>query len=370
MKGSLGTKKIVFVGADPESQKLANPGGQATASKGIIESLVSEGFELKVFDTTQSSFPVPPIRERMIRGAIRLLSFLKYVMLNRVEGALIFAGSGFSFYERIVMCWGARCFGVNTFFFMRDGHFQTEINSCEKKRLIVKSLVRIPSYICVQGESWKEFFQCLGANSNKILIIRNWLSNDFINQKVEEKPSTKQVTFCYVGWLVKEKGIEELLSAVKKLKSEGFHFKINVVGSGDLETHVEKFTKENELLDTIKLLGWKSNKEVKQIYSESDVFVLPSYAEGFPNSLLEAMSMGLPSIGTDVGGVADSLRNGVNGYLIAPRSDSELWQAMKEYLIDESKIELHGSNAIKTVEAIHSKAKNIKQLLKKLEGSN
>lgn len=370
MKGSLGAKKIAFVGADPETQKLANPGGQVTASKGIIEALVAEGFELKVFDTTQASFPIPPIRERLLRGVLRLLSFLRYVMFNRVEGAFIFAGSGFSFYERIAMCWVAKCFGVKTFFFMRDGHFQTEMNSNEKKRLRVQRLVNIPSYICVQGESWKEFFQCLGVHSNRILITRNWLSSDFVNEKVEDKPSPNKVTFCYVGWLVKEKGIEELLSAAKELNSQGLDFTLNVVGSGDLETHVEKFTKENELLENVKLLGWKSKKEVKQIYSESDVFVLPSYAEGFPNSLLEAMSMGLPSIATDVGGIADSLKNGVNGYLIAPRSDSELWQAMKEYLIDESKVELHGSNAIKTVEAMHSKAKNINQLLKKLEGSN
>lgn len=360
-------RRIAFVGAKPPSGKLANPGGQVTASVSIIEALENQGFSVTIFDTTQASFPVPSFRKRLFKGLSRLLSFSKFALFNRVDATFIFAGAGFSFYERITIAYIAKFFNVKSFFFMRDGHFQTEVNNSEQKRKKIQKIVNIPDYICVQGDSWKFFFvDRLEANADKVLIVRNWLSPDFTSQCVEATKKSEKVVFCFVGWLVKEKGVYELLESAKKLSIDGFDFELIIAGGGGLEEYCKTFVKENYLSSYVKILGWKEKAEIKQIYADSHIFVLPSYAEGFPNSLLEAMSMGLPAIATDVGGIADSLHSDVNGYLIATQSSAELTRAMKEYIINPSKIAAHSREAKRIVATLHDENDNINVVLREL----
>jgi glycosyltransferase involved in cell wall biosynthesis len=103
-----------------------------------------------------------------------------------------------------------------------------------------------------------------------------------------------------------------------------------------------------------------------QLLDEADVFVLPSYAEGFPNALLEAMARGLPAICTDVGGVSDSLHHEINGFLIPPRNVDALVEAMSCYLRDTSLVERQSSETIKIVAKNHDRVANCKLLFSAL----
>ena len=367
MKNKKSSNNIVFVGAKPPTNKLANPGGQVTASISLVEALTEFGYDVTIFDTTQASFPLPPLFKRILKGFSRLICVSYFLIFNKVEAILIFSGSGFSFIERILISIVARSLNVKTFFFMRDGHFQITINNSEFKRKLIQLLVKVPDFICIQSDSWKSFFiQKFNLNDTKLLVVRNWLSSEFQNQPVLPKNKNKKIVFCFVGWIVKEKGIVELLEASKILAAEGLDFELILAGGGDLEDFCKSFVINNNLDSFISLLGWQSSFEIKELYSSSDVFVLPSYAEGFPNSLLEALFMGLPIISTDVGGISDSLQNDVNGFLISPNNTSELLIAMKNYLLNPELIFYHGSNSKTTVTKLHDKKNNIKIILDKL----
>ena len=99
--------------------------------------------------------------------------------------------------------------------------------------------------------------------------------------------------------------------------------------------------------------GWLGPDKVFKELSKSHVLVLPSYAEGFPNVVLEAMSFGLPCICTDVGGISGSIHNDVNGFLVNVKDWRHLNDAMKIYLTKPEKIYQHSKNTLNIVKKNH-----------------
>jgi hypothetical protein len=101
------SRKYVLVGSKPSELAAQNPGGQITASIGLINYLRLNGHEVDIIDTTQSSFPVPSFRVRLAKGSMRLVTLARFIYSGGVSGVIIFAKAGFRFYERI--CMSALC---------------------------------------------------------------------------------------------------------------------------------------------------------------------------------------------------------------------------------------------------------------------
>ena len=110
------------------------------------------------------------------------------------------------------------------------------------------------------------------------------------------------------------------------------------------------------------MAGWLEPDAVKEHLRNSHVFVLPSKAEGFPIALLEAMALGLPAICTNVGAIADSLINDINGYLLVDGSTESIAQAMQHYLIEPELVARHSVEALKIVNKQHNRDENCKLL--------
>ena len=105
-----------------------------------------------------------------------------------------------------------------------------------------------------------------------------------------------KANILFVGWLETHKGILELISAVSLLKKANINFHLTVVGQGHAEKQCEKLAHKLGVSGNITFCGWLERKELLKIYSVSDIFVLPSWHEGLPNSMIEAMACGLPAI--------------------------------------------------------------------------
>jgi glycosyltransferase involved in cell wall biosynthesis len=107
--------------------------------------------------------------------------------------------------------------------------------------------------------------------------------------------------------------------------------------------------------DAVEIVGTISHRgALIDEYRAADVFVLPSYAEGFPNSVLEAMSVGLPVIATSVGGVPEIVQNGVTGIVVPPRSSDALAEAIKRLIGDEAARKAMGAAAREKILAHHT----------------
>ena len=352
---------IILIGAKPKSASNQHPGGQITASLGLLEYANRVRIVIKVIDTTQSSFPVPPFSARFRKGLRRLRELLSLSSKYDVRGCVIFSSSGFSFYERIVLALLCRVLRIKTILFIRSGHFIDEINASKIKSLLAKLFLLVPTIVGAQGENWRRFYEGLGVPAQKITVVRNWLPSDTKLSKV--KCSTqKKVRFIFVGWLVKNKGVIELLNACEILINQGFRFELTIVGDGDLSKYVQDLLASGNLGGCVRWVGWKKPQEVHTLLQQHDVFILPSKSEGFPNSMVEAMSAGLPVIVSDVGAVSDSLMNGVNGFLLASTADSEIAHAMSQYIFDPLLIEKHSKMSLYIVKKNHDYEKNCKKI--------
>ena len=120
-----------------------------------------------------------------------------------------------------------------------------------------------------------------------------------------KKKKHRGTKIVYVGRLIKDKGVQDLLRAVK-----GLDVQTVIVGEG-------KYKKELRKLGG-RFVGEKHTAGVRDMLAQADLFVNPSYGEGLPTTVLEAGAMGLPVIATDVGGTKEIIDNGKNGYLVKP----------------------------------------------------
>ena len=162
-------------------------------------------------------------------------------------------------------------------------------------------------------------------------VIHNGIDTD-VFKPIESFHSNDNntVKLITVSRLVERKGIQYLLHALAELRAEGvdYQFKLLVVGDGNYRAALEDLTKNLKLEDVISFYGFCPNEKLPELYSSSDIFVLPSLTESFGQVFGEAMACGLPIIGTTVGGIPEVVIDSENGILVQPRDVSALKQAL------------------------------------------
>jgi glycosyltransferase involved in cell wall biosynthesis len=187
--------------------------------------------------------------------------------------------------------------------------------------LIKFNITKKPLFVIANGNINginTDFFKYDSLSKGDLLELRSELGlsiNDFV--------------FIYVGRIVRDKGIIELVKAFESI--------LNLCGSNCKLLLVGSYKNESDLIDTSTLSLIRNNPciittgfspNVKQYYAVSDCLVFPSYREGFPNVVLEAGAMGLPSIVTDISGCNEIILEGVNGTIVPPKDIESLTKAM------------------------------------------
>lgn len=149
--------------------------------------------------------------------------------------------------------------------------------------------------------------------------------------------SDSPFTFLFVGRIVGDKGINELVEAFVDLNRKYPGTRLVLVGDFEAELDPLLETTQNLISENslIVVAGSKSGDELVQTYANSDCFVMPSYREGFPNTVMEAGAMGLPCIVTDINGSREIIEDGKNGLVVSPRSVQPLYDAMERIFNDK-----------------------------------
>lgn len=153
------------------------------------------------------------------------------------------------------------------------------------------------------------------------------------------------LTFIFIGRLVGEKGIPELVKAFCRLNKELPDTRLLLVGREEPQLDPLDSSTLKEISDNpaIEAIGQKS--DVRPWLLASDIFILPSHREGFPNVVIEAGAMGLPSIVTDINGSREIIHNGENGLIVPSKNADALYEAMKELAETPEDIRAMAANA-------------------------
>lgn len=176
----------------------------------------------------------------------------------------------------------------------------------------------------------------LGYGNVKGVDLVEFSLRDEVMRKASLLRDNTLFTFLFVGRIVGDKGINELISAYSRIHREFPETRLLLVGNyeADLDpldaSTLDKISCDESIVE----VGPQYGDDLIAYYAASDCFVFPSYREGFPNVVLEAGAMRLPSIVTDVNGSREIIENGRNGLVIRPRDDKALYEAMKCLLSD------------------------------------
>ncbi|BAZ44096.1 glycosyl transferase, group 1 family protein [Chondrocystis sp. NIES-4102] len=183
----------------------------------------------------------------------------------------------------------------------------------------------ISSYCQSQLYRW-----CDRADWSKIQIIHCGLDQPFFADPPTPVPQNSR--FVCVARLSEQKGHFVLLAAASQLAQAGWQFKLNLVGDGPLRPQIEAMIVEYGLQKYVELTGWLSNSQVRQQIIDAQIMVLPSFAEGLPVVIMEALALGRPVISTYIAGIPELLENDVCGWLVPSGSVAALTNAMRRAL--------------------------------------
>ena len=161
----------------------------------------------------------------------------------------------------------------------------------------------------------------------KTKIVHCGIEDSFHDGETQALPAIKR--FVCVGRLCEQKGQLTLIEAAGVLKKEERPFEIVLVGDGDMRPEIEAAIERYDVRDRIVLAGWKTPAEVRTLIESSRVFVLPSYAEGLPVSIMEAFMLNRPVISTYIAGIPELVEPGENGWLAPAGDASALADAMR-----------------------------------------
>ena len=203
------------------------------------------------------------------------------------------------------------------------------------------------------------------TNKEKLKVIGNGSSNGIdtsyfdpklfsINDNEDLKTNlgikNTDFVFIFVGRIVSDKGMNELVSAFEKLSIENKKVKLLLVGPFEEELDpLEKYTK-HLINNNRNIISVGYQNDVRPYFSISDCLVFPSYREGFPNVVMQAGAMGLPSIVSDINGCNEIIENNVNGLVINVKSIHSIYDAMINLSSDEllfNKLRLNSRDSIK-----------------------
>lgn len=342
-------KKKVILEIGPS---LKDKGGMATVMSQIYSSHLKDKYNIKHISTYIDG-------KKFCLFFLATFRILIYKLIYRIELAHIHSASFGSFYRKSIISSICKVVGIKTIMHIHGACFEEFFNNLNpKKQKYIKKVLNQSEKIIVLSESWKKFFEKL-VDSEKIEVMYNSVK---VPEVIERKESKEIYTGLLLGRIGKRKGIYDVIEAVKELKKENINVKIILAGDGEVDK-ARSLVNEEKLQENIEIIEWVDEEKKKEYLIKSDFYILPSYNEGLPMSVLEAMSYSLPVITTKVGGIPEIIHNGENGILVNPGDIKGIKSGIKKIILNK---EYRQELSKKAYQSIAEKF-NLDNYLKKLE---
>lgn len=263
-----------------------------------------------------------------------------------------------SFYRKAVFIRKAHKEGKKIIIHMHgstfDLFYKERCNDAQKQQ--VREIFAMADKVIALSGDWKEFLAESICDAQKIVVIYNAVkipeaySKDYANRKM-----------LFLGILGQRKGTYDLIEVLPEILSKYPDSHIYFGGDGERE-QAEQLCMEKGIADHVTFLGWVRGEEKEKLLKECSIYVLPTYHEGMPMSILEAMSYGMAVVSTYVGGIPHIITDGENGLLCEAGDQAALREKLLKLLEDENLREMLGRNAYKMTAKDFDVKENVKQV--------
>jgi glycosyltransferase involved in cell wall biosynthesis len=330
------------------------PGGIQSMIETLLASQFAKSWKMSVICSHKNG---PMFRKLLL--ALRAYVSCAYRLLRGDVAVIhIHAAERGSFFRKSIFLWMAKAFGVPVVMHMHAAEFKEFFERCPAwaKRYIRCSLDNCARIITL-SQSWQEFYASL--TQTQVVMIPNCIPESYEKGlSHEHKKATDDV--LYLGKFGMRKGIYDLINAVKPLLDRYPRLELFCGGDGEIE-RVRQEVSRHGMHERVHILGWVGRQERSELLNRCQIYVLPSYAEGLPVAIIEAMEAGLAIIATKVGGIPEMIQHGINGILVTPGDVTELTAALDKLLSDSSYRWQLGQSARKTYIARYSEAQVMPQ---------
>jgi glycosyltransferase involved in cell wall biosynthesis len=329
-------------------------GGIGTWTLGILSSPLAREFELRIVNTAPSAGDAvhgsSRFRGDRLIGALRILTRL-CVELIRFRPQLVHVNTSYfwAFPRDAMAVWIARLFGARSVLHFRGGDFPEFAQALPRwLQVLVRATLRRTDRLIPITRATESYLTGI-VPPERVRLIPNFIALQDVGSGAERSEAGLPEAL-FVGWIIEGKGIGELLEAARKLPEVRF----TLVGAAQPSYLARLRERLDACSGNVSLLGPRPRSEVMELYRRADLFVLPTYREGFPNVILEAMAAGLPIVATPVGAIPDAVRDGEEGLLVPPRDPEALVEAIRTLARDPVRRRHMGRLARQRVEALYT----------------
>jgi glycosyltransferase involved in cell wall biosynthesis len=201
-----------------------------------------------------------------------------------------------------------------------------------------------------------------------VKVVRCGVDEAFTRGTHDTAPASRMVV-C-VGRLCEQKGQMLLLSAAREMAQRGEDFELVLAGDGEMRPELERLIDEYALRERVRITGWVSGDEVRALLLQARALILPSFAEGLPVVIMEAMALARPVISTSIAGIPELVRDGREGWLVPAGDCGALVHAWTELMrADPGRLEAMGSSARERVTHRHSAVGGARKLMQFFGGA-
>jgi phenylacetate-CoA ligase len=299
--------------------------GTSGKTQGGIASVVNTYRDGGLFDRVPTQYIVThcdgSVMRKLLQFATALMATARALLHRDVALVHAHVSTGGSFWRKSILLFGARIAGVPTVFHLHSGGFSKwveRIGPGSLRARWIRHTIDSSNVVIALNRSTASWLATFAPKAS-VTVMGNPIIVPSLVDKPANSPAQTRTggTVLYLGWIYDFKGCYDLLRAWAKFKQRCPGWRLSVGGKGE----VDRFLAEAEELGVrgdIDFLGWITGQAKEDQFRQADVLILPSYYEGMPMSVLEAMAHGLAIAATPVGGVAEMMVPNVHGLWMKP----------------------------------------------------
>lgn len=265
--------------------------------------------------------------------------YLKDIKIVHIHGA-----SRKSFVRKSIIIRFAKLMRRKVIFHCHGGEFKSYVAEAGESKVL--NVLSKCDAIVVLSQKWVDYFKGdLGLKN--VFVINNIVEPAQLFD--ENLKPTKELKLLFLGAICDNKGIFDLLDVIATNKAEFIgRIKLYIGGNGEVE-RLQSVISQKQLAEIVEYVGWVTGEDKNRLLKDCDIVMLPSYIEGLPITLLEAMAYAKPSITTNVGGIPEVIESSKNGVIITPGDKKALYEAIRLFMDNPQLIAEYGNDGLNRV---------------------
>lgn len=329
-------------------------GGIASVVSGYKGSKLEKEYNIEYIETYCDGGKV----KKIFKAVGAYILFLVEMVVNKPDLVHIHSSFGGSFYRKVPFVYIASALNIPVINHIHGSEIAGfYINASKTKKRLVENCFNRCRYLVVLSEEWKNNLEIVKTQTPKI-VLENYST---IHRECLKRKGHKDKIILFLGFITELKGCFDIPDIAKRIIEQNENIKFILAGSGETE-RLQNIIKEKGISQYFSFPGWVRKEEKENLLKNADIFLLPSYTEAMPMSILEAMGFGLPIVTTNVGGIPQLVEEDKNGYMTEPGNINGFVEAIVKLIGDDELIYHMGKAGLEKASESYSLEKHLEKV--------